>query len=252
VTRTLLLLFPLLAACGEDEELVISEMERALRGANAAMVAELVTLELLDYTFEDPDNQLRHGELCGCPCVDRVGAPPDPYVLTLEYDAGCLPQSSLLPSVLSGTAVLDWDGTTAHVTLPDLVLGLEHEVRGTIDAAITDGVPRRVEATASLTIGDLTVDHLTTVDLSDDDIVFDGTISTELAEAADLSLAAVRLMRSDIGGACPDPTSGTATLAADPEVVLDFGTPGGGFVLLTRDNRTSEKVDFCQYQTDLF
>ncbi len=232
----------------------MAEMERALRTAHHGMAVQLLTLELAGHIFDEPDNQLRHGTSCGCPCLDRTGAPPEPYTLALEYgQPGCLPQSAVLPAVLGGVAHVAWEPDRADVTFDGLELDLEHAVGGAMSATVRqEGDQLIVEATGDLEIGPFSTSHDTRIVYSPTTVSVDGGVAVDDGQqSSDLTWSELVLPTAEIGGDCPAPQAGTAMLTGHPNVQIDFANPGAGAVLLTRGTRVSEPILYCGYDTEL-
>ena len=257
-------LLPLIAC--ESGERVALDMERALVETNTAIVGALLASEVLTHVYEDPDTTLRHtGSTCGCPCIQRIGD-FTPYILTLDYPiGGCVPQSRLLPTALTGHAVVEFDGAEGRVTWDSLLFALEHEVTGEMMGEVSpDG--SLVSPRGALTIGDQTmeiaVDAL--VDPSEGGgITFDGEVTTaphtsagdEPGEVRAVVFEALSLPYSALSPPCPRPASGSATHVHEREkksALIQFDEPGDGFVTVQRDDRVSEPADFCAYASELW
>ncbi len=244
-------LFALAVGCGgESEEEVAAAMTSALETAHLAVTGILVVDELLTHVHETPDLQLRHGAACGCPCTDRAGTPPDTFVMTLEYGAsGCYPDSGLLPSILSDLLLIDVDGETVDATLDGVLLNYEHPLSGRLQGTV-DPSTLAVAAEGAMSLGperlelDVTVDNAEAVTLS-------GTVGTP--SGAVTRFERVTLPRDRIGPPCPTPTVGRVVVGRpdEPDVVIDLAQPGDGSVTTTRDNRVSEAVPWCSFDTEL-
>ncbi len=232
----------LAAGCGESDAEVAAAMELALRDAHVAIAGALVADEALVHAHETPDTQLRHGtDECGCPCTERTGSPPSTFVLTLDYhEEACVPESGLLPSPLSGRAVLTGSGTAVDATLDAMVLGYEHALAGRIEGDVAPAT-LALDAAGTLSLGEraLALDLSATHDAAG--VTFDGEVE---ADGALVRLGAVALA-PDAFAACPTPTAGTlvVTREGEEEVTVDLAAP----MSVTRDGRISESVRWCAY-----
>lgn len=248
MSRTPWLLLPWLVAC-ESEQVVVAEMERGLRATNDAIQASLVTAELFGQVLAPPDTTLRHATNCGCPCSEKAGNLP--FVLTLDYaPEGCLPDSGLLPVVVSGHAVLDWDGASAGVTF-DLLTVSGLPISGAPEVEVgASGAETTLRATGPLTVGGTQVELDQELVIDADGLSIDGTAVVDGQEP--LALEGVRIPWEGLAPPCPAPTDGTATLRADPEVLIRLGRPGDGVVTVERRSRVSEQTDLCTYRAAAF
>ncbi|MEQ1504796.1 MAG: hypothetical protein ABMB14_21345 [Myxococcota bacterium] len=238
-----------LAGCVSDAE-IAAEMERALGDASEAMVEVLVSTEVLDQVDDPPDVTLRDvrhgGDACGCPCTERLGG-GIPYVLTLDYSQyGCVPASGLVPSAITGHAVLDYDGQDCRVTWDGLQLSLEHDVTGELGGEVSGGV---VAAAGDLAIGPRDAGIDLSVEVGEDGLTIDGEVTASGADPRPIRFEGVNLPRSAVAGRCPTPDAGTATLVdadhPDRSAVIRFGP--GGAVTVERGDRVSEDTDWCSY-----
>jgi len=240
-----------LVACGVDDD-VVAEMERSLYASQGAIAAELIAAEVLLNTHTAPDDVLRHGDSCGCPCIERDAATA-PYTVSLDYaDTGCLPLSGLIPSLLSGHAAVDWDGSLATVTFDGLEVGLDYPVSGTLSGSpASDGSAVQLEG--DLVLGDWQATLDTRATLHDDAILLDGTVEVGGTHTGVVTFEAMSLRWRDIAPPCPAPVAGASVLTgAQHAVRVDYADPGDGYVTVTRGNRHSDGVDFCAYRTALF
>ncbi|MBX2798579.1 MAG: hypothetical protein KTR31_12935 [Myxococcales bacterium] len=241
----------LLTGCANEAQ-IVADMEQALFDSQAAVAVQLLATEMIAHTFDEPSDTptttLRHGESCGCPCIERIGDEP-PYILTLDYpDGGCVPLTGLVPGSLSGHAVLEYDGSMASVTFDGLEVGLGNVLTGTVQG----GPPGEAmfPVRADMTAGDYAVTLNTETGLSEATGLFvDGTATVDEAE---VQLSAIDLPWDEIPPPCPSPASGQATRLGGPDVTVDFADPGNGRVTVARRSRVSDAVDYCGYRTSLF
>ncbi|MEQ1565698.1 MAG: hypothetical protein ABMA64_08675 [Myxococcota bacterium] len=251
-----------LSAC-ESQRTVAEEMERGLGESNDAVLAALLSGELLVHVDGPvaPTTPVRHDpSACGCPCLSRVGDNV-PYVQTLDYATlGCIPTTGMLPTALSGHVVLvvEDDGE-CDASWQDFTFALEHEVSGTFSGrSVAEGVGWRMAALGALEVGPRTFDL--DLDLVTDagGVHVDGTVSVGPAPAGDprqVVLRDVFVPFDAIGAPCPRPSAGTATLTDGDEaqdVSVVFDRPGDGFVVVQRKGRESEPADFCAYASELW
>lgn len=246
-----LLLLAAMVGCTSETRVVL-EMERALILSNVAIAAELVTTEILVRSRAEPSpppektQPLRHGESCGCPCIERIDA-GGITVTTLDYPGtGCVPTSGLVPTTLSGHAVLEDDGATAEVTLGALTLGRVHAIEGSIGGApLTGGGTSQVVADLQLADHSIQLDCAIVWD-PDRTVRLDGIVTID-GEALGLDDMAIPV--DDIAPPCPSPTTGVATLRGSPPVTVTFGADATADV--RRRNRVSAGVDLCGYRSEL-
>jgi hypothetical protein len=247
----------LLPGCESDAE-VAAEMERALSDSNTALLGALFGSELLVHLDEPPTTTLRHSTAsCGCPCLSRVGTGL-PFVLTEDYASlGCIPQSGLLPTALSGhlVVVVDDDGSS-DATWQDFEFALEFPVSGAFSGA-KDG--DTVHPAGELVIGDTTLALDLDVQLGEAEVRLDGKVTVtpppKDADKLPIEFHDVVLPREAIGAPCPRPSEGTATLPNDnpkKDTVVHYDRPGDGFVIVSRDERESEETDYCAYASELW
>jgi hypothetical protein len=248
--RTSLLL---LVAC-ESEKQVAADMERALSESNTALLGVLVASESLSHVYDEPDTTARHGEpLCGCPCIERVGLEP-PWLLTLDYaEEGCVPETGLLPTVLSGHAVVEFDGAECQVSWGELMFALEHPVSGELGGAVSsDG--RSLSPQGELTVGDQTLTLALDVRLDlESGLTLDGEVTVAHPEPRMLVFEGVHLDYQDLQPPCPTPSAGSITQVHEREKkssVLQFS--GDGLVTVERDGRVSQPTDWCGYTSELW
>jgi hypothetical protein len=260
--RTSLLLT--LAAC-ESEQQVAEDMERALSESNTALLGALLASESLAHVYDEPDTTARHGEpLCGCPCIERVGLEP-PWLLTLDYaETGCVPETGLLPTALSGHAVVEFDGSECQVTWGGLLFALEHPVSGELGGGVSsDG--RALSPRGELTVGaensssatfslDLEV-QLDVQDGLEGGLTLDGEVTVAHAEPRQILFEGVHLTYTDLQPPCPTPSAGSVTQVHEREKkssTIRFGGAGDGFVTVERDGRVSQPTDWCGYTSQLW
>lgn len=262
---TPMLLLSSLVGCESDAE-IAADMERSLRDANAGLVPALVMAEVFHQIDVPPDRTSRHGtESCGCPCSDKIGVSL-PYVLTLDYNVnGCVPDSGLVPTALTGHVVLDFDGADCNATWDGLLVALEHEVGGEITgnvgvSAVTSssGIePGVFDPRGALTIGPWSGDLDLHIEIGADAVYLDGSVTADDPEdPRAMQYDGVRLPLASIAGRCPTPDQGLATLVnPDKEqrsAVVRFAEPGNGEVTVQRDDRISEATDWCAYASELW
>jgi hypothetical protein len=257
--RTSLLL--LLVAC-ESEEQVAADMERALSESNTALLGALLASESLAHVYDEPDTTARHGEpLCGCPCIERVGLEA-PFLLTLDYaETGCVPETGLLPTVLSGHAVVEFDGAECQVTWGGLMFALEHPISGELGGGVSsDG--RALSPRGELTIGPTTMSLDIEVQLDlESGVTLDGSVTLSHSssekdwEPRQILFEGVHLTYQDLQPPCPAPSEGTVTQVHERDKkssIIHFGAAGEGFVTVERDGRVSQPTDWCGYTSELW
>jgi hypothetical protein len=261
--RTPLVGWLLLAAGCESQAVVAADMERALRDSNDALLGALVAAELLTHVYDEPDTTgLRHDTgTCGCPCVSKLGDVP--FVMTLDYPTtGCVPDSGLVPTAISGHAVVDVDQDGECRATPDQTfeLGLEHGVAGNLEGEVHGtSEDQDLVAVGELAIGPTTMAVDLALHLDPSGIQLEGEVTVTPApkdqEVRPIVLDQVTLPWDAVGFPCPRPTAGTATLVHDKNerknTVVRFAEPGGGTVTVERDGRISEPSDYCRYVSEL-
>ena len=233
-----------------SEATVVQDMEETLRATQVVVAAQLVATELLVQALADPEPEpgLRHGDGCGCPCIERIGEGA-PLVVEVDYpNTGCLPTSGLIPNTLSGHAVLTYDGDNVTVGFDALALGGGHPVAGTLNGEpALDGSSFGVDA--DLTMGTHTVALATETVLNVDDQLTIGGSAT--VEGASFEVRGVQLPWAKLAPPCPTPVGGTVERQSSPRVDVDFASPGDGSVTVHRRRRASDAVDYCAYRVDL-
>ena len=233
----------------ESEETVVSEMEQALYDSQTALAVQLLSTELLSHTLSEPTSTtLYRHDPAACPGIERSGESP-PFVLTLDYgDSGCVPESGLVPSSMSGHAVLEYDGARADVTFDVFEVGLGNEVSGSLSGILSDD-GAQIQLEADLTAGGYAVTLDTTTVLGER-VQLEGVAT--VSAGIPLTLESLELPWERIAPPCPAPEAGHTHLTATTDVEVDFAAPGGGFVTVTRKGRVSESVDVCGYRSSLF
>jgi hypothetical protein len=241
-----------MAGCLPPDDEVARAMDRALEQAHEALAVSLVADELLVHAHETPDTQLRHGtDGCGCPCTERTGEPPWTFLLTLDYhDTACVPESGLIPAVLSGRAVLTVSGDTVDATPDALTLGYEHPLEGRIDGQVS---PATLETTIGGALRFRGRDHALDlrVEQGGDGLTLEGWVRSG---SADLALEGVHLPRERLALPCPTPVGGRMWVSEpDQEPVgIDFETPGGGQVTAERGRSLSDPAPWCAFDAGLW
>ncbi len=228
----------LFLACAPDVD-VASEMQRSIRGSEHALDATLLATELFWWAEAEPTVTLRHGETCGCPCRERVGAGQTPYsgtgpvtadVLLLDYALdGCVPDSGLVPDELLGHVAL-YGGRTAYEPLPDdLEWEPAVEARGDGRSPIATDVVGRWEGDeltleGSLVWNGVWAELAVTAVRGEDGLTLAGKV---VGPDAWVTLDAVEVGWGDMRGRCPRATAGAFLVNAPREPVrLDAATDG--------------------------
>jgi hypothetical protein len=239
----------LLAVSGcESEEQVAAEMELALQDANEVLVEALLSAEILGQPLE-PAGTLRHGSACGCPCLEQIGVAL-PTITQLDYDlAACVPTSGLLPTLLAGHAVVEFDGAEADVTWDSLLVGLDQPVTGSLFGGVELGDPAVLSPQGELAVGERQSALDLRLTLEGDGLRLSGQVTVAAEEPRVLELRDLVLSGQDLAGACPRPSAGTAALLHPKrerkDSVVRF-LPDGQ-VLVERDGRESQPTDWCAY-----
>jgi hypothetical protein len=243
-----------------SEEFVAAEMERALEATNVALAAGLVAAEVLSHVHDTPDTLLRHpgGEAFGCPGVQDWAGAADNFAVTLVYGdlIGCIPDSALVPTLISGHAGLQWSGTEATVTWDQMHVDVDVPVSGPLRGPVQvlgAAADVDLEALGTLTVGPSTVDLALGAGITAEGITFDGDATVQDGTPDPLHFESVFVLQGDIAPPCPTPSSGVVRLDGDgEEVVIDFADPGGGLVRVQRGRKSSESVDLCAYRSVVF
>jgi hypothetical protein len=250
----------LLALVGcESNDMVVAEMERAISASNVGIASALVASELLGHTHDVPDTFLRHptGSQYGCPGVLDFQGTTDNFSVTLDYATnGCIPDTGLVPTVVSGHAGLHYAGGETSATFDQLFVDLDNAVSGTLGGAVSQ-VDTTVTADPSgtLTVGPSTVDLDLHVVIDSEGITLDGDATVVDDEDDPVSFDGVFILRTDIVPPCATPSVGDATLTGGKkDVIVHFAEPGSGFVTAERGNDVSEQVDLCAlaYRSEIF
>lgn len=246
------------------------DMERSLLDSSTALVGALLATEILVHVDDAPDSgegtslrrkPYRHGgPSCGCPCIERADGPP-PYIVTLDYDVfGCVPESGLLPTLLTGHAIVEFDGTDARVTWDGLQFSTDsHGVFGELEGSVSSGAgalpPGELQAQGELTIGPETQKLTLQAQLDEVGLTLDGEVQLAHDEPRPILFEGVKLPYERMGLPCPTPVAGTATQVHERErksSVVRFGEPGEGTVTVERQDRISQPTDWCGYRSELW
>ena len=243
----------LLGGCA-SEALVAQDMERALRLSHVALASQLVATEVISHTLDEPTSprtttDLRHGESCGCPCIERDQEAP-PFTTRLDYPGtGCVPTSGLVPSLLAGHADLAFDGETVEVAFDELTVRRIHVVEGRFGGSVP-GPDDALRVLGPWRLGSHDVELDTVTEYRPGIGLTMG--GEAVVDGERIELVSVDLPWDEIPPPCPSPVAGEARLATTPPVVVHFAQPGGGRVTVERGQRVSENVEYCAYRTDLF
>ena len=270
-TRNLWLL-PLLSGCGKG---IVDDMQVALSVSNDAIAAALIAAEASAWvdatsniatgtTTSTPTTGTgtpptttppgsRHGAPGDCPRISREPDEGAPFTLFADYRTGCVSGSGLVPAVLSGVMELQGDDGSYTSVHDSMDIALARPILGTIEGTFSDSEQPRVT-------GDILLPETEDRPLLDGSldlrIVFepevmhlDGTVDVG---GTLVTLEGVSLSSDKISGDCPRPGSGTATLASDPELIVDYAEPAGDEVTVLRKRRASQPTNLCGWESRAF